>query len=50
MVVAAEIAALPLVFGQITNAIVFSALNAFILAWRIREENAALRSRRSLSI
>jgi methyltransferase len=49
MVVAAEIVALPLVFGQIMNAIVFSALNALIMAWRIHDENAALRSRRNLS-
>jgi isoprenylcysteine carboxyl methyltransferase (ICMT) family protein YpbQ len=30
------------VFGQTTNAVVFSALNAVLLAWRIRQENAAL--------
>jgi isoprenylcysteine carboxyl methyltransferase (ICMT) family protein YpbQ len=40
----------PLVFGQVTNAIVFSALNVVLLAWRIRQENDALERRRSLSI
>jgi methyltransferase len=48
LVVVGEMAALPLVFGQITNAIVFSALNAAVLTWRIRIENAALGPRRSL--
>ena len=48
LVVAGEIAALPLVFGQRTVAIVFSVLNLIVLAWRIRTENAALASRRSL--
>jgi methyltransferase len=42
LVVAGEMAIFPLVFGQIRNAVVFSALNAVLLAWRIRQENAAL--------
>ncbi|ALA19149.1 MULTISPECIES: isoprenylcysteine carboxyl methyltransferase family protein [Chelatococcus] len=43
-VVAAEIAVLPLVFGLGWYALVFSLLNAAVLAIRIRAENAALRS------
>ncbi|HEY1612071.1 MAG TPA: isoprenylcysteine carboxylmethyltransferase family protein [Rhizomicrobium sp.] len=46
-VVVCEIAVLPLVFGEITVAIVFSILNAIILFWRIRQENAALAARRA---
>ena len=42
-VVAAEIALLPLVFGRWPIAIVFTVLNAAVLAIRIREENLALR-------
>jgi methyltransferase len=42
LVVIAEIAALPLVFGLWWVALIFSALNAAILAVRIREENRAL--------
>lgn len=45
-VVAAEIAVLPLVFGLVALALVFSLLNAAVLAVRIRAENAALRSLR----
>ena len=48
LVVAGEIAVLPLVFGQWRNAAVFSALNTAVLAWRIRNENAALEPRRRL--
>ena len=48
LVVAGEIAALPLVFGQRAVAVVFSLLNLMMLAWRIRTENAALAPRRSL--
>lgn len=44
-VVAGEIAVLPMVFGRWPVAIVFSLLNAAILAWRIRVENAALAAR-----
>ncbi len=42
-VVAAEILVLPLVFGLIGYGLVFSILNALVLALRIRRENAALR-------
>jgi methyltransferase len=42
LVVVAEIAVLPLVFGLWPVALLFSALNAAILAIRIREENRAL--------
>ena len=42
VVVAGEIAVLPLVFGLWPVALIFSALNAAILAIRIREENRAL--------
>jgi methyltransferase len=44
VVVAGEIAVLPLVFGMPVYAAVFSTLNAAILWLRIRTENAALRS------
>lgn len=50
VVVVAEIAVLPLAFGSVTIAAIFSVLNALVLAWRIRVENRALdayvRSRR----
>ena len=42
VVVVAEIAVLPLVFGLWRIALVFTLLNAAILAVRIREENRAL--------
>ncbi|UXN61647.1 isoprenylcysteine carboxyl methyltransferase family protein [Phyllobacterium zundukense] len=42
VVVIGEIAVLPLCFGLIWYALAFSALNALVLAVRIREENAAL--------
>lgn len=45
VVVAGEIAVLPLVFGQWPLAIIFSLLNATILAWRIHVENAVLAAR-----
>jgi methyltransferase len=48
VVVVGEIAFLPLVFGQVANAIVFSVLNAAVLAWRIRVEESALDGRRAL--
>lgn len=48
VIVIGEIALLPLVFGQVTNAIVFSVLNVAALAWRIHIEDAALRPRRGL--
>ena len=47
LVVTGEMALLPLVFGQVTNAIIFSVLNGVLLAWRIRAEDAALRLRRA---
>jgi methyltransferase len=43
LVVVAEIAVLPLVFGLWQVALIFSLLNAAILTVRIRAENAALR-------
>ena len=48
MVVVAEIAILPLAFGEIWVAIVFSILNAAMLSWRISVENQALAARRNL--
>ena len=46
LVVALEIAVLPLVFGLVELALVFSLLNAAVLFIRIRAENEALRSLR----
>ena len=46
VVVAGEILSLPLVFGEPLVAIVFTLLNAAMLYWRIRVEEAALASRR----
>ena len=43
VVVAVEILSFPLIFGAWTTALVFSALNATVLAVRIREENRALK-------
>ncbi len=48
-VVCAEIAILPLAFGAVEIAIVFSILNAALLSWRIRTEERALQARRNLS-
>lgn len=45
VIVAGEIAVLPLVFGLWEIALVFSVLNAAVLAWRIRVEDAALAAR-----
>ena len=42
VIVTAEIAVLPLVFGLVEIALAFSALNALVLAIRIRAENRAL--------
>ena len=42
VVVSAEIAVLPLAFGLVGYALVFSVLNAAALAVRIKAENAAL--------
>lgn len=47
IVVCGEIAVVPLVFGQWPIALVFSLLNAGVLAWRIQVENAALDARAS---
>ncbi len=47
LVVAGEIAALPLAFGELWIAIAFTVLNAAMLAWRIRQEDAALAIRRA---
>lgn len=47
-VVAGEIVLLPLAFGEIWVALVFSLLNAGVLFWRIREEERALTPRRKL--
>jgi methyltransferase len=44
-IVCGEIAVLPLVFGQWRIALAFSILNAAMLAWRIRVEDAALATR-----
>jgi methyltransferase len=49
LVVAAEIAVLPLAFGAWGLAAVFSALNAALLAWRISLEDQALAPRREAS-
>lgn len=49
MIVAAEIAVLPLVFGLWQLALVFSLLNAVILWVRVRAENRALAESRSRS-
>ena len=46
LVVAGEIAVLPLAFGAWEIALVFSLANAAVLAWRIRCEESALTSRR----
>ncbi|HEY6486312.1 MAG TPA: isoprenylcysteine carboxylmethyltransferase family protein [Candidatus Cybelea sp.] len=46
IVVCAEIAVLPLAFGAVEIAIVFSVLNASLLSWRIRIEERALLTRR----
>jgi methyltransferase len=48
VIVAGEIAVLPLVFGHWEMAMVFSALNAMLLWVRIRAENEALAERRAL--
>jgi methyltransferase len=46
LIVAGEIAMLPLAFGEWAVALIFSVLNAAMLAWRIRQEDAALAVRR----
>lgn len=47
LVVAGEIAALPLAFGEVNVAVVFTILNAAVLAWRIHQEDQALAQRRA---
>jgi methyltransferase len=49
LVVAGEIATLPLAFGEVMVAIVFTILNAATLFWRIRQEDRALALRRTRS-
>lgn len=49
LIIAGEMALLPLTFGQVTNALLFSLLNGAALAWRIRVEEAALGPRKRLS-
>jgi methyltransferase len=46
LVVAGEIAVLPLAFGAWRLALIFSILNALLIAYRIRVEEAALAARR----
>jgi methyltransferase len=46
IVVCAEIAILPLAFGAVEIAIIFSILNASLLSWRIRVEERTLIARR----
>ncbi|QJE72856.1 hypothetical protein HHL28_06905 [Aerophototrophica crusticola] len=46
LIVTGEIAVLPLAFGAWEVAVVFSLLNAALLAWRIRVEESALAPRR----
>ena len=44
LVVAGEVAVLPLMFGLWTYALAFSVLNAVLLSVRIRAESAALKA------
>ncbi len=48
-VVVAEILVLPLAFGAWQIALLFTLLNALVLAWRIHVEEGAIRGRRELS-
>jgi methyltransferase len=50
LIVALEIAVLPLVFGQASNAAVFSVLNLLILGWRVRLENRVLDPGRAVAL
>ena len=45
LIVAGEIMVLPLVFGEVWVALIFSVLNAMLLAWRIHVEEGVLRER-----
>ena len=47
-VVIGEIAVLPLVFGEVWVAVVFTILNAAVLTLRVRQENEALAVRRTM--
>ena len=47
-VVIGEIAVLPLVFGEVWVAVVFTILNAAVLTLRVRQENEALATRRTM--
>jgi methyltransferase len=47
IVVCTEIGVLPLAFGAVEIALVFSILNAALLSWRIRVEERALLSRKA---
>lgn len=46
LIVVGEVLTLPLVFGEIGVALVFSLMNGILLLWRIRIEDAALAPRR----
>lgn len=46
LVASLEIAVLPLAFGQVWIALVWSVANALLVGWRIRIEDRALRERR----
>lgn len=48
LVVIGEMATLPVVFGQIANAAIFSVLNLAVLGWRMRVEDRALAPRRAV--
>lgn len=50
LVVAGEIAALPLAFGAWRIAVIFSVFNGLLLFWRIRVEERALAPRRALPV
>jgi len=47
VVASLEILVLPLAFGQVWIALVWSVANALLVAWRIRTEDRALQDRRS---
>jgi len=49
LIVAGEIALLPLAFDEVAVAAVFTILNGLVLAVRIRQENAALDARRAVA-
>ncbi|MBT5664631.1 MAG: hypothetical protein HOJ06_04770, partial [Rhodospirillaceae bacterium] len=46
VIVIGEIALLPLTFGHLKTAVVFTGLNAVILTWRIHVENKSLSERK----